>query len=381
MKKVAVIGAGISGLFIANLFKRNKKYKVTIFERNSLINLKEGYGIQLSVNSIKLLNKIQFDKLENNEKFNPDKINFYSVKNSNKICELNISDFNTENCKYTTLKRSSLINFLKKDLEKEIKFDHTISKIEQQDKIIKITFENNEIHEFDYLIISDGVFSKSKSLLSKNQIEPKFNDTLAIRGIIPSSLNMADKKNISLFLGSNFHYVIYPVSHDGDLNFIAVMKFKLSEDEQKDYSLFNDNIFINKILEKIPHKNKKLFDDIENLKIYPVFISRDFFKVKSNNIHLIGDAFFAFPPSFAQGASQSIEGAYELFENIENNTESNFFKNRVDKIKMVNNRSKFNQFAFHLSNPLTTLLRNILLKRLVKNKKFLESYLGRIYKN
>ena len=381
MKKVAVIGAGISGLFIANLFKRNKKYKVTIFERNSLINLKEGYGIQLSVNSIKLLNKIQFDKLENNEKFNPDKINFYSVKNSNKICELNISNFNTEKCKYTTLKRSSLINFLKQDLEKEIKFEHTILKIEQQDQIVKITFENNEIHEFDYLIISDGVFSKSKSLLSKNQIEPKFNDTLAIRGIIPSSLNMADKKNISLFLGSNFHYVIYPVSPNGDLNFIGLMKFKLSEDEQKDYSLFNDNIFINKILDKVPHLNNEFFDNINDLKIYPVFVSRDFFEVNNNNIHLIGDAFFAFPPSFAQGASQSIEGAYELFENIENNTEDNFFRNRVNKTKMVNNRSKFNQFAFHLSNPITIFFRNIFLKRLVKNKRFLESYLGKVYRN
>ena len=381
MIKVAVIGAGISGLFIANLFKRNKKYKVTIFERNSLINLKEGYGIQLSVNSIKLLNKIQFDKLENNEKFNPDKINFYSVKNSTKICDLNISDFNTENCKYTTLKRSSLINFLKKDLEKEIKFDHTISKIEQQDKIIKITFENNEIYEFDYLIISDGVFSNSKNLLSKNRIKPKFNDTLAIRGIIPSSSNIADKKNISLFLGSNFHYVIYPVSPNGDLNFIGLMKFKLSEDEQKDYSLFNDNIFINKILDKVPHLNNEFFDNINDLKIYPVFVSRDFFEVNNNNIHLIGDAFFAFPPSFAQGASQSIEGAYELFENIENNTESNFFRNRVNKTRMVSNRSKFNQFTFHLSNPLNIFVRNMFLKRLVKNKKFLESYLGRIYKN
>ena len=381
MKKIAVIGAGISGLFIANLFKRNKKYQVNIFERNSSINLKEGYGIQLSVNSIKLLNKIQFDKLENNEKFNPDKINFYSVKNSRKICELNISDFNTENCKYTTLKRSSLINFLKKDLEKEIKFDHTISKIEQQDQIVKITFKNNEIYELDCLIISDGVFSKSKNLLSKNRTKPKFNDTLAIRGIIPSSSNIADKKNISLFLGSNFHYVIYPLSRDGDLNFIAIMKYQLSDDEQKNYSLFNDNIFIDKILEKVPHLNKKFFDSINDLKIYPVFVSRDFFEVNNNNIHLIGDAFFAFPPSFAQGASQSIEGAYELFENIENDTKSNFFRDRVDKIKMVNNRSKFNQFAFHLSNPINIFVRNIFLKKLVKNKKFLEGYLGKIYKN
>ena len=381
MKKIAVIGAGISGLFIANLFKRNEKYQVTIFERNSLINLKEGYGIQLSVNSIKLLNKIQFDKLENNEKFNPDKINFYSINNSNKICELNISDFNTENCKYTTLKRSSLIDFLKKDIEKEIKFNHTISTIEQQDQIVKIAFENNEAYEFDYLIISDGVFSKSKNLLSKNQIQPKYDDTLAIRGIIPSSSNIADKKNISLFLGSNFHYVIYPVSPDGDLNFIAVMKYKLSEDEQKDFSLFKDDNFIKKILEKVPQLSMEFFDNINDLKIYPVFVSHDFFEFNNNNIHLVGDAFFAFSPSFAQGASQSIEGAYELFENIENNTKSNFFRNRVDKIKMVNNRSKFNQFAFHLSNPLTTFLRNIFLKRLVKNKKFLEGYLGKIYKN
>ena len=62
-------------------------------------------------------------------------------------------------------------------------------------------------------------------------------------------------------------------------------------------------------------------------------MSRDFFEVNNDNIHLIGDAFFAFSPSFAQGASQSIEGAYELFENIENNTESNFFRNRVNKTK------------------------------------------------
>ena len=104
MKKVAVIGAGISGLFIANLFKRNKKYQVTIFERNNSINLKDGYGIQLSVNGVKLLNQIGFDKFKDDKKFNPDKINFYSIKSSYKICDLDISEFNSQECKYTTLK-------------------------------------------------------------------------------------------------------------------------------------------------------------------------------------------------------------------------------------------------------------------------------------
>ncbi len=379
MKKVGIIGAGISGLYIANLFKRNSNYQITVFEKNDAIDLDEGYGIQLSVNSVKLLNQIGFNKFKDDKKFNPNKINFYSIKSSNKICDLDISKFNSQECKYTTLKRSDLVNFLKVGLEDSIKTNHNISKIDQENKKIKLNFENNEIFECDYLIISDGVFSKSKSLISNNQTQPMFNKMLAIRGTIPNSQKI-DCKNISLFLGPDFHQVIYPVNPNGDLNFIAILKYELSINEQKNHLLFNDDNFINKILDNIPLEMREFLDEIKQLKIFPVFISNNFFKLKNENVHFIGDALFAFPPSFAQGASQSIEGAYELFKSIENKTENSFFKNRVSKIRMVNNRSKFNQFAFHLSNPLITFLRNIFLKKLVKNKRFLESYLGKIYR-
>ena len=379
MKKVAIIGAGISGLFIANLFKKNLNYQITVYEKNSSTDSEGGYGIQLSVNSVKFLNQIGFDKFQNDKKFNPDKINFYSIKSSNKICDLNISDFNSEDCKYTTLRRSDLVNFLKTDLGSLIKTNHSISKIDQENQKIKLTFQNNENFECDYLIISDGVFSKSKNLISNNKAQPKYNNTLALRGMITSSSKI-DRKNISLFLGPNFHYVIYPVSPTGDLNFIAIMKYNLSINEQKNYSLFSDENFVKGILDNIPSEMKEFLNEVKELKIFPVFVSDDFFKTKNNNIQFIGDAFFAFPPSFAQGASQSIEGAYELFKNIENNTEKDFYKNRVNKTKKINIRSKFNQFAFHLSNPLTKNIRNIFLKRLTKNKKFLESYLGKIYR-
>ena len=379
MKKIGIIGAGISGLFIANLFKRNLNYQITVFEKKPAIDLEEGYGIQLSVNSVKLLNQIGFDKFPDDKKFNPNKINFYSIKSFKKICDLNISDFNTRDCKYTTLKRSDLVNFLKIDLKDSIKTNHSISKIDQENQKIKLIFENNEIFECDYLIISDGVFSKSKSLISNNLTQPKFNKTLAIRGTISNSQKI-DCKDISLFLGPDFHQVIYPVNHSGDLNFIAILKYNLLINEQKNHLLFNDDNFIKKILDYIPLEIREFINEIKQLKIFPVFVSNNFFKLKNDNIHFIGDALFAFPPSFAQGASQSIEGAYELFKSIENKTENSYLKNRVSKIRMVNNRSKFNQFAFHLSSPLTIFLRNIFLKRLIKNKKFLESYLGKIYR-
>jgi len=225
MKKVAIIGAGISGLFIANLFKKNPNYQITIYEKNTSMDLEDGYGLQLSVNSIKLLNEIGFEKLSDNEKFNPQKIDFYSNEGLDKISELDITDFNLKDCKYTTLKRSCLINFLKTNLVDLIKTDYNITKIDQQNKQIKLYFKNNETNDCDLLILSDGVFSKSKSLILNNQIQPKYNDTLAIRGIITKTPKKIDNKNISLFLGPDFHHVIYPVSPNGDLNFIAIMKY------------------------------------------------------------------------------------------------------------------------------------------------------------
>ena len=382
MKKIAIIGAGISGLFIANLFRENPDYSLTIYEKNSSINMEEGYGIQLSINSIKLLNQIGFDALNKNEIFNPEKIDFYESIQEKKICDLNISEFNSENCKYTTLKRSKLVEFLKNRLEVNIiKYDHDIEKIEKNNNEITLTFNQNNKIKCDHLIISDGVFSKSKSLISHEQIKPVYNNTIAIRGNISSSrINNINKKNISLFMGHDFHYVIYPVNNKDEFNFIGILHYELSSEKLNNYYLFKEETFIQSIKDKLQNKiTDTILDNLTNIKYFPVFVSKNYLK-PVGNIFLVGDAFFAFPPSFAQGASQSIEGGYELFNNIINNKD-NFYESRVSKVKMVNNRSKINQFAFHLSNPLMIFFRNICLKILTKNKKFLENYLGKIYKN
>ena len=383
MKKVAIIGAGISGLFIANLFKENPDYLITIYEKNSSIALDEGYGIQLSTNSIKLLNKIGFDNFDNEDKFHPEKIDFYKIRQEKKICDLNIAEFNTENCKYTTLKRSKLIEFLKDRLNNNIiKYDHNIENIEKNNNQINLTFNENNKVICDYLIIADGVFSKCKSLISNNEIKSAYNNSIAIRGNISrNNLNILNEKNISLFMGQDFHYVIYPVNNDNEVfNFIGILKYELTANELDNYGLFKDEGFIQNIKNKLQNKiSSNILDNLNNLKCFPVFVSKGYLK-PGNNIFLVGDAFFAFPPSFAQGASQSIEGGYELFDNIVN-YKSNFYNKRVEKIKMINSRSKLNQFAFHASNPIIIFFRNIILKKLTKNKKFLENYLGKIYKN
>lgn len=383
MKKIAIIGAGISGLYLANIFKQNSDFKVLLFEKNKEINLDDGYGVQLSNNSVKLLNYIGFDQLDNSQKFFPDNLDFYSIDNPDKICDLNISKFNSANNKYTTIKRSSLIKFLISKISKDdIFYGHDISKIDLKEDKIELSFSNEYSEKFDYLIIADGVFSKSSSLISNSKNSLKFNNSVAIRGTINrDKIEKINFQNISLFLGANFHYVIYPTSENEDLNFIGILRKNLNKDRLKNYQQFNSSDFVDEIVSEIPPTYNQIIHKLDNLKCFPVFITDEILHLNNKNIFTVGDAFFAFPPSFAQGASQSIEGSHELFQNFSINETEKYFPRRLQKTKMVNKRSKFNQFAFHLSNPLFVLTRNLIMKRLVKNEKFLESYLGKIYDN
>ena len=383
MKKVVIIGAGISGLLIANLLRQDSNYEVTLYEKNNSINLEKGYGVQLSVNSIKLLNKIGFQTINSQNKFNPNKVDFYSLKNKNKICDLDISTFNTYEAKYTTLQRTTLVEFLKDKLPNNlIQYNKKVNKVSSQNEIIDLTFEGNSSTECDFLIISDGVFSSTKSLIANKDIKPKYFKSLAIRATIDQkNLKHINNSNISLFLGSNFHSVIYPVNKGNEFNFIGILRKNLSENEIKNSSLFKDEDFISSILLDLSHQiDQDILNNLKNIKCFPIFTSEEIYHPKQKNIFLIGDAFFALPPTFAQGASQAIEVAFELYKNFQNGS-NEFTNTRIKRTKMINKKSKLNHFAFHLSNPFMVFTRDLLMKYLVKNKKFINSYFGKIYKN
>ena len=87
-KKIAIIGAGISGLVFANLLKSDKEFEFIIFEKNSSLDLDGGYGVQLSVNSISILDTIGFKNIKTSDKFNPKKIDFYNIQNKLMIIQL-----------------------------------------------------------------------------------------------------------------------------------------------------------------------------------------------------------------------------------------------------------------------------------------------------
>ena len=375
-KKIAIIGAGIAGLTLANFIKKYSDFEFMLYEKEESLPLEQGFGIQLATNSISILNKINFDKINSEDIFHPKNIDFLTIKNK-KICDLEISKYNTKYSKYTTLRRSTLIEFLKDEIyTQHLRFGKRIKEVaELKDKIL-IKFDDNTNDLVDYVVGADGIFSNTRSFFEKKKNQPLFKKAIAIRLILKTKNNLSiNEKNISLFMGSNLHLVIYPINKKNELNLVCIIRGKKNDlDDVK-------SLIKKTILYQNPNLKDLFKHDFESWHLYS---SPKLLPSSNKKVFYIGDAFSGFLPTLAQGAGQSIESAYELFNLIKDqnpNVSNVYFKTRSERAKIVNRRANFNFFVFHFSSSVMQKIRNIFLKFLIKRKGFIKSYLGTVYKN
>jgi salicylate hydroxylase len=375
-KKIAIIGAGIAGLTLANFIKKYTEHDFMVYEREESLSLEEGYGIQLATNSIKILNQINFNKINYEKIFHPKTIDFYSIQNK-KICDLNLSKFNSVEAKYTTLQRSNLIEFLKEDIyTQHLRFGKKIKEVsELKDKVL-IKFDDNTNDLVDFVIAADGIFSNTRSFFEKKKVEPKFKKALVARVVLKSKSELdINEENISLMFGSNSHIVLYPINKKKELNMVCIMRCKKYEPD-------NVKQLLQKIVLKQNPKFKNIFEN--EIKTWPLYFTPKIIPSSNQKVFYIGDAFNGFLPTLAQGAGQSIESAFEIFNLLKNDKldkDNNYFKNRSKRAKIIRSRSNFNFFAFHFSSKIMQNIRNLFLKFLVKRKFFVQSYLGTDYNN
>ncbi len=374
-KKIAIIGSGIAGLTLANLIKKESDHEFMLYEKLESLSLDDGYGIQLSTNSIKILNKIGFSKINDKKIFHPKGVDFYNIQNK-KICDLDLTQFNTDQNKYTTLQRSTLIEFLKDDIyTQHLRFGKKIKEVSELKGKVLIKFEDNTNDLVDIVVGADGIFSNTRSFFEKKKNEPKFKKAVALRIILKtkSELNI-DEEKISLMMGKNCHIVIYPVNQNKELNLVCIIR-------DKKYDPDNIKTLVNKVVTQNSNLEKVFEGD---LKSWPLYFTPKILPSTNSKVFYIGDAFNGFLPTLAQGAGQSIESAHELFNLIKDDKaeiQNTYFKERSRRAKIVKRRSNINFFAFHFSSSFMQTLRNFFMKFLVKRKSFVNSYLGIVYKN
>lgn len=374
-KKIAIIGSGIAGLTLANLLNKNSTFEFRVYEKTQDHIIEEGYGIQLATNAIKILNQIDFNQVNQKKIYHPKMLDFYDLQNK-KICELNFERFNTQDVKYTTLQRSTLIEFLRAKVYKEyLKFDKQIKEVSQLKDKILIKFNDNTNDLVDYVVVADGIFSSTRSFFEKKKNSPIFKKAIAIRTVISSKSELQfNEQNISLFMGANVHLVVYPINQNQELNLVCIVRTKKYDPE-------NLQTLIN---EKVIAQNSNLKNLFQNkIKSFPLYATPKILPSSNQKVFYIGDAFNGLLPTFAQGAGQSIESAYELFNLLKKdnlNIANKYFKTRSQRIKVVRRRSNLNFLVFHISNAILQKIRNLILKFLIKRKGFIKNYLGAVYK-
>ncbi len=374
-KKIAIIGSGIAGLTLANFLYKFKKHDFMVYEKNESLPLDEGYGIQISNNSIKILNEINFCKIDNEKIYHPRGIDIYNIQNK-KICDLNLIQFNANSSKYTTLQRSTLIEFLKDNIyTQHLRFGKRIKEVSELKGKILIKFDDNTNDLVDYVIGADGIFSNTRSFFEKKKNKPIFKNAIAIRTILKSFSELdIDQSKISLMMGNNCHLVFYPINKKKELNLVCIVR-------HKKYDPDNISILTEKVVKQNPNL-KKIFE--KDLKSWPLYITPKILPSTNSKVFYIGDAFNGLLPTLAQGAGQSIESAYELFNLIKDEKENKhniYFQQRSKRVKIVRWRSNLNFLTFHFSSKFMQIIRNFLMKSLIKRKSFINSYLGTVYKN
>ena len=198
---------------------------------------------------------------------------------------------------------------------------------------------------------------------------------MAVRTILKSKSGLdIDDEKITLMMGKDCHIVIYPINKNKELNLVCIIR-------DKKYDPDNIKLLVGKIISQ-NSKLEKIFN--RELKSWPLYYTPQILPSTNKKVFYIGDAFNGFLPTLAQGAGQSIESAYELFNLIEEDRadiHNAYFQERLKRAKIVRKRSNLNFFAFHFSSSIMQTIRNFFMKFLIKRKTFVSSYLGTVYKN
>ena len=141
-------------------------------------------------------------------------------------------------------------------------------------------------------------------------------------------------------MGSNCHLVIYPINKNKDLNFVCIVR-------DKNYDPNNIQFLAEKVIRQNPNL-KNVFK--ENIKSWPLYATPKIVPSSNNKVFYIGDAFNGFLPTIAQGAAQSIESAFELFNLINEEKigiQNIYFQKRSKRAKIIRRRSNLNYVVFH----------------------------------
>ena len=346
---VAIVGAGIAGLALGIILKKNN-INCVIFEKSKSVS-EYGAGISISPNGMKVLKYIDLQSEFCKVSEQPRNTVFFS--NNKKITEV-LSEVRTTS-------RKNLYNILLEkylSLEGEIFFNHRLEDLDTQNNSIK--FSNTKSFNVCHIAACDGIRSICQEKIFEPNNKPHYSGYSVWRAIFPYQQN-----EINFYLGSNFHIVTYPIDRER-ISFIASLKSK-----NKYIESWKEKGTLNELLSEIEFDILKKYPTIRHASdIYKwgIYVRPELKNLFYQNVTFFGDAAHPVVPFIGQGASLALEDVFifgSLLNKYKNDfeaTQKDYQSLRLKRIRSIHKKSLNQAKLNHLSNPLNVFARNILMR-------------------
>ncbi|KAJ4322663.1 hypothetical protein N0V84_004688 [Fusarium piperis] len=324
--KVAIIGAGLSGLALALALHQQGIEAVAYEQQNAPLDI--GGAIMLSPNALRILDKLGvFERMEpKSYKFEE---SFFLSQDGKTVDVFEFGSVAKYGYSGIRVYRFELINILL-DLVREAgiqvvygkKFDRIISEAEDS---VTWLFTDGSDSTASLLVGADGIHSRVRSYIHPD-LQPKFTNMIGVTAAVPTKQLNMDKDEYKLpatFMhNKRGAFVIAPQLADGSEVLIGKQRIFAGEDPGRDAwkAMTSDKTWCIDFLREgsqdyppiVANATSNISTDKVNL--WPFYLLPKLNKWASNDKHsrviILGDAAHAIPPTAGQGVNQAFEDVY-----------------------------------------------------------------------
>lgn len=316
-RTILIVGAGIAGLACA-LFVARAGYRVEIFERSKSLD-PIGAGIQLSPNAMHVLATLGLERQIKSVAIAPAQIDVHDARSGKNIASIPLGTAVVAKYEqpYLVIHRADLQNILlaacNNEPDIEVKMGVLVRDAVAHPNGISIiadTISGTVNYRGAALIGADGVHSIIRSECF-DVAKARSTHTVALRAMVRTSdvAQELQSGNITMWLGTHAHAVVYPVRAGRYHNII------LTVNENFSAGFNSGKISGHEIATGLPGWNdsfKTLLDINTDWTHWPLFEAPVLKKWHEGCVMLIGDAAHAMTPHAAQGAAMALEDAAVL---------------------------------------------------------------------
>nr|WP_221383399.1 FAD-dependent monooxygenase [Actinoplanes polyasparticus] len=310
--KVAIIGAGITGLTLAAALRR-AGITCCVFERAASFR-RIGAGIQLSPNAVRLLRRLGLDTELAGTAVRSDGVEVRHWKNGNVVSWIPLGD----DCErlfgapYYLMHRADLHNALV-DLVPagSVHLGSTCVEVIERDNGAQVVFADGSNITVDVVVGADGIGSTVRG--SSFADEPHYSGQTVYRGLAPATAQApfrdGERKSV-IWVGEGKHVVSYPVAAGSLINIVAV-----TADEAWSRESWSTPARVGDARAAFAGWDTVVLDLIsaaDSLTKWGLHLRSGDFPWSGQFVTLAGDAAHPMLPFLAQGANQGIEDAMTL---------------------------------------------------------------------